>query len=76
MSKSKPLLYQNLFADLHLKELTDCKFIFGDNSLVAHKNVLSSVSPVFKAMFYGTLKEQGDVVIEDIEIDTFRKLLW
>lgn len=37
----------------------------------AHKIVLAAASPVFKAMFYGDLKEEGDVKIVDASSEVF-----
>lgn len=70
------LTLTKLFSDLNTQKFTDCTFVFGTEKLAAHKTILCCVSPVFEAMFYGGLKEQGDVVIEDIEIEVFRKMIW
>jgi len=48
---------------------TTCRFIG------AHKLVLASGSPVFKAMFYGPIKESRDLIpIEQTTIEAFQKM--
>lgn len=77
MSHFQLSFVRSLFIDLEKQAQTDCKFIFeGKRSLAAHKLILGHASPVFNAMFYGGLKEQGDVIIEDIEYEIFCKLIW
>lgn len=63
-------------------ELSDVCFKFPNETveekcvLKAHKLILAIRSPVFKAMFYGTLQETGqDVNIEDISYEIFQSLL-
>lgn len=60
-------------------ELADVHFIFntdGDVQKVpAHKLILAVLSPVFKRMFFGALKETGDVEIVDADIDEFTEFL-
>lgn len=63
-------------------ELSDVCFKFPNETveekcvLKAHKLILAIRSPVFKAMFYGTLQETGqDVNIEDISYEIFQALL-
>lgn len=41
----------------------------------AHKSILSAISPVFDAMFYGPAKERGDVKIVDASPEAFREFL-
>lgn len=41
----------------------------------AHKLVLAATSPVFKAMFYGELKEDGDIRITDVSAEGFKDFL-
>ena len=35
---------------------------FSGKKIKAHKSILAAFSPVFKKMFYGTLKETKDVI--------------
>ncbi|XP_031629136.1 BTB/POZ domain-containing protein 3-like [Contarinia nasturtii] len=65
---------------LYLNEETaDVHFAFeidGDEQRVAaHKNILALGSPVFYAMFYGPLKEKGDVKIRDASMNGFMDFL-
>lgn len=58
----------------------DINFIFDidddvTESVPAHKIMLSAGSPVFEAMFYGSLKEPGDVKIVDASPDMFKEFL-
>ncbi|KAI5640741.1 BTB/POZ domain-containing protein [Phthorimaea operculella] len=60
------------------REWADCTFQFqpGSNPLDAHKLILATASPVFAAMFYGTVGDQGSpVTITDIDLPTFSALL-
>ncbi|CAL1292558.1 unnamed protein product [Larinioides sclopetarius] len=57
--------------------LCDVNLQVGSNVIQAHKNILSARSPVFKAMFTKDMKEtiNKTVVIEDIDVNTIRRLL-
>lgn len=67
--------------DFYLNEkLADVHFAFGsnDDSMVrvpAHKHLLAVVSDVFEKMFYGALKEPGDVTIIDTSDAVFKEFL-
>lgn len=68
------------FQKIVIEETKDVQFIFALNSndvikISAHKKVLAASSPVFYAMFYGPLKECGDVKIVDVSPDAFREFL-
>ncbi|XP_031636133.1 uncharacterized protein LOC116349021 [Contarinia nasturtii] len=59
---------------------TDVSFIFGIDTdhpeyVPAHKILLSAGSPVFDAMFYGSLIEVGDIPIVDASAAAFREFL-
>ncbi|XP_031639147.1 BTB/POZ domain-containing protein 6-like [Contarinia nasturtii] len=63
-------------------ETADVKFVIQTNAILtietsvpAHKNILSVGSPVFKAMFYGPMKEKGDVKIVDTSPNGFKEFL-
>lgn len=67
---------------LYLDDLTaDVYFAFengttaGDERVPAHKILLAMESDAFKAMFYGDLKETGDVKIVDVSADGFKEFL-
>lgn len=55
----------------------DVKFVFKDStdSVAAHKNILSVNSPVFDTMFYGSLPEQGDILIADASPQAFKEFV-
>ena len=57
--------------------MSDIKFAFPNEQIIpAHKYVLAISSPVFFAMFYGGLAEQGDTVdITDCDPDVFLQFL-
>lgn len=61
------------------QDTSDVKFLFpnesGCPSVPAHKIVLCSGSPVFRAMFYGPLAERDVVEIVDSGSENFRTLL-
>lgn len=62
-------------------ELADVHFIFnidGDGEIhrvPGHKLILAMNSSVFKAMFFGPLKEQGDIEIVDADSHAFKEFL-
>lgn len=67
LKESDPLL---VAPTLYLKEETaDVHFLIEKDDqthrIPAHKNILAEQSPVFLQMFYGPLKEHGDVKITD-----------
>lgn len=55
----------------------DVHFIFESDGerVPAHKIILSSGSEVFKTMFHGSLKEQGDIKIVDSTAEAFKAFL-
>lgn len=55
----------------------DVTFSVGGEEFAAHKVVLATRSPVFKAQLYGPLREAGAVpiTIDDMQPDVFRELL-
>ncbi|KAL9955643.1 hypothetical protein ACROYT_G036996 [Oculina patagonica] len=57
--------------------MSDIKFVFPKKqTFLAHKNVLAISSPVFFAMFYGELAEQGESIdITDFDPDDFLQFL-
>lgn len=61
------------------RDTSDVAFVFpeeaGSTRVPAHKVVLSSGSPVFRAMFYGPLAEKDVVEIRDSGSGAFRMLL-
>lgn len=66
--------------DLYLSdEMADVFFAFyADNGKIrvpAHKLILAAGSDAFKAMFYGDLKEEGDIEIKDVSINGFKEFL-
>lgn len=66
--------------ELHLNvETADVHFVIGDQQqserIPAHKIILSIGSDVFKAMFYGEMKETGDIVIVDASVAAFTEFL-
>lgn len=65
------LYLNNASADVH--------FVFEVNGqemiLPAHKILLAARSPVFHAMFFGELKEIGDIKIKDASVNGFKQFL-
>ena len=41
----------------------------------AHKLLLAGVSPVFQGMFYGPLKETGEVVVKETTPEAFKTMI-
>lgn len=69
------------FRKLYLDEDTaDIHFAFENETtanarIPAHKTFLAMESDAFKAMFFGDLKESGDVKIVDVSADAFKEFL-
>ncbi|KAI5704286.1 hypothetical protein M8J75_003751 [Diaphorina citri] len=67
--------FQKLF---ELAEWADCKFLVGSDEprteFLCHKLVLAASSPVFEALFYGSLANKQDepVVLPDMEPEHFQ----
>lgn len=65
---------------LYLKsELADVEFIFRSDDeeqrIPANKAILAVRSPVFRSMFFGTLKNEGDIEILDGDAEAFKEFL-
>eukprot|EP01084_Bolivina_argentea_P232878 392377_1 len=65
---------------LNTQEFSDVTFIIGDEKTEYHVNriFLSSISPVFKAMLYGNMKESEPnaiVPIKDMKPETFQSII-
>lgn len=70
----------NAISNLYLSEhLSDVNFVIdvdgGVCKISAHKVILAAMSSVFDAMFFGPLKETGDVKIVDATIEVFEEFL-
>ncbi|GBM88427.1 Speckle-type POZ protein [Araneus ventricosus] len=76
-SRSVTELQTDLKSILDDGTLSDAVLQIGSEIIQAHKNILSARSPVFRAMFAKDMKEtiSGTVVIEDVDVETVRKLL-
>ncbi|XP_055623112.1 BTB/POZ domain-containing protein 6 [Toxorhynchites rutilus septentrionalis] len=59
----------------HRNHLVDCSFKVDDKIYHCHKLILSAASPVFEAMFYGSLAEKQTVKIADIRPSVFERML-
>ncbi|CAO2187414.1 unnamed protein product [Urochloa humidicola] len=73
-----PLELSEHFGKLLLEEEgTDVTFTVGGETFHAHKIVLATRSPVFKAQLYGQMKERRArrLTVEDIQPDVFKALL-
>jgi len=68
---------EQLWAAAVDKVLTDVEFLIGDESISAHRSILSTRSPVFAGMFASGMKEArtGQVRIDDVDLDSFRFFL-
>lgn len=67
----------NLYKLYKNANITDVHFIFSDEKkkIAANKCLLAVASPVFERMFYGHLKEPGDINIVDATYDAFLEFL-
>lgn len=73
-------VFSSIGEKLYLKsKKADVHFIFESNGncerVPAHKNLLSEGSEVFDAMFFGSLKEHGDIKIVDASAEAFKQFL-
>jgi speckle-type POZ protein len=72
-------LSRHLGALLEAKDGSDVKFRVAGETFSAHKCVLAARSPVFKAQFFGAMKESADdtavVSVDDMEAEAFGALL-
>lgn len=77
-------VYKNVLAwrgceKLYLNGRTSDVFIKfhsdGIEKVPAHKSILSAISPVFDAMFYGPNKHDGDIDIVDANAEAFKEFL-
>lgn len=66
----------------HDTKTADVQFTFGSHAsdgtvtrIPAHKNLLAAGSKVFRTMFYGDLKETGDVRVVDTSDAAFKEFL-
>lgn len=82
MSEPKEKLFRNtIFTNrLYLNsEAADIHFTFTvddiETLVPAHKNLLSTCSPVFHAMFFSDLKEMGNIEMIDASINGFKDFL-
>lgn len=72
-----PSSLQNLFLD---GKIADVNFIFESidgqqDQIPAYKTLLAARCDVFEAMFYGTVKEKGDIKIVDATVAAFKEFL-
>ncbi|XP_020175160.1 BTB/POZ and MATH domain-containing protein 1 [Aegilops tauschii subsp. strangulata] len=70
-------LHQHLGTLLQSETGADVTFIVCGESFAAHKDILAARSPVFKAQFFGDMKEKCSVrvEVEDMEAAAFRAML-
>ncbi|XP_031634316.1 BTB/POZ domain-containing protein 6-B-like [Contarinia nasturtii] len=74
-SETTKKLYLNAeFADINFLFKKDDDFIDA-TKLPANKAILAVLSPVFNTMFYGSMKEKGDVKIVDADVNAFKEFL-
>lgn len=62
------------------EKTADVYFVFNASTdkpirIAAHKNILAKGSAVFESMFYGGIREDGDVEIVDASVDGFKEFL-
>lgn len=66
------LRLRNLFLE---QKHTDCSFRIDNTIIHTHRIILATASSVFEAMLFGPLAECKCIVIADINVDTFQKML-
>lgn len=75
MDEEAPDFGQRFNEMRHRNHLVDCSFRVDDKIYNCHKLILSAASPVFEAMFYGSLAEKQTVKIADIRPIVFERML-
>lgn len=60
------MLKRSISLQFNDPELSDVCFKVEGKSLFAHRFILAIGSPVFKSMFYGQLREQNEIEINDL----------
>lgn len=73
VNSTEHLYLSNRFADVNFSFVSDDGAVL--ESVPAHKNLLAADSDVFEKMFYGGLKETGDVTIVDASAAAFKEFL-
>lgn len=70
-------LHQHLGELLQSEAGADVTFLVRDESFAAHKNILATRSPVFKAQFFGDMKEKSTrrVEVKDMDPAVFKAML-
>ncbi len=68
---------KELWAETSNKKFTDVEFVLEEESISAHRALLSARSPVFAAMFSSGMEEcqTGQVHLDDVDPSTFRDFL-
>lgn len=76
LNQSIPKTTEKLYLN---EDLSDVHFLFNIDGAIqkvpAHKLILAMKSTVFKAMFFGPMKEQSDIEIVDAGIHVFKEFL-
>ena len=76
---SKKCMKERIAVMFNNELMADVHFMVGSEStqrrIPAHKFILATGSPVFYAMFYGSLTGDKEVTIPDVEPEAFLKLL-
>lgn len=71
---STPMLTATLlFAER--EQTGDVIFVIGKKRIRAHKNVLAAFSPKYKAQFYGSKRDKGEIHVQDISADAFEEFI-
>ncbi|KAF7058613.1 hypothetical protein CFC21_065632 [Triticum aestivum] len=77
LKQELPSLGHDLAMMWDKQDLTDVSFDVGGESFSAHRLVLATRSPVFRAELYGVMAESkmASITIHDMEASTFRSML-
>ncbi|KAF7065239.1 hypothetical protein CFC21_071367 [Triticum aestivum] len=77
LKQELPSLGHDLAMMWDKQDLTDVSFHVGGESFSAHRLVLTTRSPVFRAELYGVMAESkmSSITIHDMEASTFRSML-
>lgn len=77
LEQELPSLGHDLAMMWNKQDLTDVSFHVGRESFSAHRLVLATRSPVFRAELYGLMAESkmASITIHDMEASTFRSML-
>lgn len=66
-------MLEQLYSDRD--QIGDAVFIVESQEIRAHRSILAALSPKYKAQFYGSNPDQGEIQIPDVSAAAFQEFL-